>query len=155
MRAFLLILFCLLLATPPARSQGLIELDAGVGLFEAISFKAKFGKTIQVGIAQGFIGKYAFQSSAEIYYRLGSRFAPEENHPFYIMNGVGGTFLSTGYQNHMLTIYPRIGWSLYFSDHTGLNLDFGPCLFRVKDTDGSMDWSVSPSGSIHLFFRFL
>jgi hypothetical protein len=136
-------------------SQEKMELDIGAGFFEALSLKAKFGNNIQVGIGQGFVGKYAFHSCLELYYQRGRIRNPDRKIPFYIMGGVGSTFLSTGYQNHITTIYPRVGWSIRFSQRTGLNLDAGPCLFRTKDTDDSFNWSFVPSGSIHFFVKVL
>ncbi len=153
MRAYILILLCLVFSSTYTHSQGKFEFDVGAGFFEAISLKAKYGTNTQIGLAQGFIGTDPFQSSIELYYHFKRNVEPEKMSPFYLMGGLGSTFLSQKYQNHITTFYPRLGFTIRFSQTTGINLDIGYAFFQVRDTDGGYNYDSSLSGSIHFFIK--
>ena len=134
-------------------AQGKIETNVGIGFMEALSLKVKYGKKIQIGIGQGFAGKYIFQSSMEFYYHLGNKNEQIKRKSAYLMVGVGSTFLSQGYNDQITTFYPRYGVAISLSKRTGINLDIGPILILIKDTDGSSNWLPFISGSVHYYFK--
>lgn len=151
MKISILTILFLILAAPSLYSQGKFEFNVGVGFFEAISLKARYGEKMQIGLAQGFAGPDLFQSSVEFYYHFKSKSQPDKKTTLYIMAGLGSTFLSRHFTNRLVTTYPRLGFTFRFSKTTGLNLDFGPCLLRYRYTDRHS--VVTPSGSIHFFLK--
>ena len=153
MKSYILTMLFLAFFAADIYAQNKFEFNAGVGFSEAISLKAKYGNKMQIGLAQGFAGLDFYQSSIEFYYHFRSKTNPDRKLSFYLMGGLGTTFLSRHFNNHITTLYPRPGLTFRFSKVTGINLDFGPCLFFNKDTDGNYNRSFSSSGSVHFFIK--
>jgi len=157
MKTYIAITLFLIFGTTYTYSQSKFELNVGVGFWEAISLKAKYGDQLQIGLAQGFAGFDFYQSSIELYYHFNFNRKSDPNQTkllsLYVMGGVGTTYLSKKFQNHITNFYPRLGLTINFSKKTGINLDFGPCASRIRNTDGNYYWSHSPSGSVHFFIR--
>lgn len=152
MKTCLLTILFLTLSTH-TYAQNKFEFDLGVGFYEAISLKAKYGDKMQIGLAQGFAGLDLYQSSIEFYYHFRSFAEPDRRLSFYLMGGLGTTFLSRHFNDHITTLYPRPGLTLRFSKVTGINLDFGPCLIFNRDSDGRRYSYFTPSGSFHFFIK--
>jgi len=80
MKAFALTIFCFLLLNINGYSQNRFEADAGVGLFEALSLKVKYGNNFQVAVSQGFFQMSAWVTGFEAYYHFAgkSRFTDQK-----------------------------------------------------------------------------
>lgn len=145
------IALCFLYST--AYPQNKIEFDMGVGFLEALSLKVKYGEKIQLGIGQGFVGKFPFQTTIELYNHLEKKNELHKRMSFYLMGGIGSTFLSKGYNNGITDFYSRFGLTLRFSNRTGINFDIGPSLWAMKDTDDTYSYMFVPSAGIHFYFK--
>ena len=154
MKPFINIMAGLLLFISPAYSQSRLEADVSIGLFEALSVKAKYGDAIQVGVCQGFFDNSLWMTGIEVYRHFPGKQKDPGLYAYYIMGGFASTIVAKGYEPfEKMAFYPRIGKSFYFSEHLGANLDIGLALVLTDDGLGRYVGIPFPTGGIHLFLR--
>lgn len=147
----------LILSCQSLQAQGRFEISTGAGLFDGIFIKAKYGRTIQVGLSQDLVSQL-HTTGLEVYYRLPRKSAPGFPGPFYLLCGVSTTLFGKGYDTFEQSfIYPRIGRSFLIpgrSSRYGLNLDLGVAIHRYSNPpDGYITDFVPISGSLGFFYR--
>ena len=148
----------LLLSCNWLTAQGRFEISTGAGLFDGLFVKAKYGRTVQVGVSQDLVSQL-HTTGLEIYYRLPRKSTPGMPGPYYVMCGVSTTLLGKGYDTFEQSyIYPRIGRSFLIpgrSSRSGLNADLGVAIHRYANPPEGYITDISLiSGSIGFFYRF-
>ncbi|MFZ2341135.1 MAG: hypothetical protein WAW07_15615 [Bacteroidales bacterium] len=156
--AFALLMLTLALPLQSVHAQGRFEISTGAGLFDGIFLKAKYGRTVQVGLSQDLISQL-HTTGIEIYYRLPRRSAPGMPGPFYLMCGFSTTLFGEGYDAFGQSfIYPRTGRSFLIpgrSSRFGLNADLGIAIQRhTNPPEGYITEIVPIPGSQGFFHRF-
>lgn len=135
-------------------SQGKVEADLGIGLFEGISLKVKYGKNVQIALCQGYAQRSFWMTGIEGYYHFAGLSRLTDQKTFFIMMGFSSTLFAGGYSSfEKIVIYSRIGKTLNFTDRSGLNLDVGAGVLMAADIDGYHP-SMVPTFGIHYFMRF-
>jgi len=154
MKIPLFILLCFLIFISHVSSQNKVEADMGVGLFEGISLKVKYGNNIQLALCQGIAQKSFWMTGVEGYYHFAGLSKHLDQRTFYAMMGLSGTLFASGYDNfEKIVWYTRLGKTFNFSKKSGLNLDAGAGILSADDIDGYHS-SVIPTFGIHYFIRF-
>ena len=147
------IIICLFVFAHFGFSQSKFEVDAGVGLFEALSVKAKYGDTLKIGIYQGFAFGNRWMTGVEGYYYFTDKSKYEDTRTFYMMSGISSTVFAQGYkQFEKIIFYYRFGKSIHFTPKVGIDADVGLALVMTDDFNG---YAVIPfpTFGVHLFFR--
>ena len=139
-------------------AQSRFEISTGAGLFDGVFLKAKYGRTVQVGLSQDMLTQLR-TTGLEIYYRLPRKSAPGMPGPFHLMCGVSTTLFGKGYDTFEQSfIYPRIGRSFLIpgrSSRFGLNADLGIAINRrTNPPEGYITDFVPISASAGFFYRF-
>jgi len=155
-RAILLLTLLLSRISLPAQSR--FEISTGAGLFDGIFIKAKYGRTVQVGLSQDLVSQL-HTTGLEIYYLLPRKSGRGVSGPYYLMCGVSTTLFGKGYDTFEQSfIYPRVGRSFLFpgrSSKYGLNADIGFAIHRYSDPPEGYITDLFPiSGSLGFFCRF-
>lgn len=148
----------LLLSWTSLQAQGRFEISTGAGLFDGIFIKAKFGRTVQIGLSQDLLSQL-HTTGLELYYRLPRKSAPGMPGPFYLMCGVSTTLFGEGYDTFEQSfIYPRIGRSFLIPGKTsryGVNADLGFAIHRYSNPPDGYITDIFPiSCSMGFFYRF-
>lgn len=152
-KAFISLLFCLLLCNSFIFSQGKVEADVGLGLFEGISLKVKYGKNNQIALCQGYAQGSLWMTAIEGYYHYAGQSRYTDQRTFYGMTGFSSTLFAGGYENFEKIIwYSRLGTTLNFSGKSGLHIDAGAGILWADDIDG-YHTSLVPTFGIHYFRR--
>lgn len=157
--AFRFIAFCIILLPAIAlQSQNRLEISTGVGFFDGVFVKAKYGNRIEIGISQDLVTQL-HATGLEIYYRIPRKYEPSVPGPFYLMCGFSTTLFGRGYDTFEKSfLYPRLGRSFILSRRSGragLNIDFGVTLLRSTDPpEGYITDFIPFSGSAGFFYRF-
>jgi len=148
------LLFSFILFNELGYSQNKVEADLGVGLFEGIGLKVKYGNNIQIAICQGFAQGSFWMTGVEGYYHFAGLSKHMDQRTFYVMMGLSSTLFAGGYSNfEKIIIYSRLGKTFNFSKKSGLNFDAGAGILMADDIDGYHS-SVVPTFGIHYFRRF-
>lgn len=154
LKIYVLLLFCFLFGNKLIYSQNKAEADIGVGLFEGISLKIKYGNNAQVALCQGFAQRSFWMTGVEGYYRFGGLSKHLDQRIFYIMMGLSSTLFAGGYDSFEKIIwYSRLGKTFNFSKKSGLNFDIGAGILSADDIDGYHS-TLAPTFGIHYFRRF-
>lgn len=148
------ILFCILIFNGLVYSQNKVEADLGVGLFEGISLKVKYGNNVQIALCQGYAQRSFWMTGVEGYYHFAGLSKHFEQRTFYVMTGLSSTLFAGGYDSFEKIIwYSRLGKAFNFSEKSGLNIDVGAGILSADDIDGYHS-SMVPTFGIHYFRRF-
>ena len=154
MKIPVLLLFCFLLFNNLVYSQNKVEADIGVGLFEGISLKVKYGNNAQIALCQGFAQRSFWMTGVEGYYHFAGLSKHVDQRTFYVLVGISATLFASGYDSfEKIILYSRIGKTINFSKKSGLNLDVGAGILWADDIDGYHS-SMVPTFGIHYFRRF-
>jgi len=153
-----ILVITLLLSSHYVQAQTRFEISTGAGLFDGVFLKAKYGRTVQVGLSQDLVSQL-HTTGLEFYYRLPRKSAPGMPGPFYLMCGVSTTLFGEGYETFEQSfIYPRIGRSFLIpgkSSRYGLNADLGFAIHRYPNPPEGYITDIFPiSGSLGFFYRF-
>lgn len=149
-----LIIFCFLLSNHLVYSQNKVETNVGLGLFEGISLKIKYGNNIQIALCQGYAQGSFWMTGVEGYYHFGGLSKYLDQRTFYVMTGLSSTLFAGGYDNFEKIIwYIRLGKTFNFSEKSGLNIDVGAGALMADDIDGYHTSGV-PTFGVHYFRRF-
>jgi len=156
--AFALMVLTMAIPVLSVHAQSRFEISTGAGLFDGVFLKAKYGRTVQVGLSQDMLTQLR-TTGLEIYYRLPRKSAPGMPGPFYLMCGVSTTLFGKGYDTFEQSfIYPRIGRSFLIpgrSSRFGLNADLGIAINRrTNPPEGYITDFVPISASAGFFYRF-
>ncbi|MCU0457480.1 MAG: hypothetical protein MUE37_00125 [Bacteroidales bacterium] len=148
----------ILLPAIALEAQNRLEISTGVGFFDGVFVKAKYGNRLEIGISQDLVSQL-HTTGLEIYYRIPRRYEPANPGPFYIMCGFSTTFFGKGYDTFEKSfIYPRMGRSFILSRRSGragLNIDLGVSFLRSTNPPGDYITDFIPfSGSAGFFYRF-
>jgi hypothetical protein len=104
------ILLCFLICNGQVFSQNKVEADLGVGLFEGISLKVKYGNNVQVALCQGIAQKSFWMTGVEGYYHFAGISKHIEQRTFYMMMGFSSTLFAGGYDSfEKIVWYSRLG----------------------------------------------
>ena len=154
MKIPVLLLFCFLLFNNLVYSQNKVEADLGVGLFEGISLKVKYGNNVQLALCQGFAQSSFWMTGVEGYYHFAGLTKHLDQRTFYALMGISGTLFAGGYDSfEKIILYSRIGKTFNFTKKSGLNFDIGAGILWADDIDGYHS-SMVPTFGIHYFRRF-
>ena len=154
MKIPVVILFCILIFNGLVYSQNKVEADIGLGLFEGISLKVKYGNNVQVALCQGFAQRSFWMTGIEGYYHFAGVSKHLDQRTFYVMTGLSSTLFAGGYDSFEKIIwYSRLGKTFNFSGKSGLNIDVGAGILSADDIDGYHS-SMVPTFGIHYFRRF-
>lgn len=153
MKKSALLAIMLFIATQLAFPQGKYEGSFGVTVNEGWGFKFRYGNNLQFGVSQIFYQGSPLLTGIEICGHFAGKQMYGTQKAFYLLAGAGSTIFAKGYSTFEKTvIYPRVGRTINFTGHLGLNLDLGIDLLFDKALTGSL--SVFPTGSANFFFRF-
>jgi hypothetical protein len=154
MKIPVLFLFSFMVCSSFVYSQSKVEADLGVGLFEGISLKVKYGNNTQIALCQGFAQGSFWMTGVEGHYHFVGLSKHIDQRTFYIMMGLSSTLFAGGYNSfEKIMLYSRLGKTFNFSNKSGLNIDVGAGILWADDIDGYHP-SVAPTFGIHYFRRF-
>ena len=154
MKLPVLLLLCFMLFNVPLYSQSLVEADLGIGLFEGLSLKVKYGNNLQIALCQGFAQKSFWMTGVEGYYHFAGFSKHVDQQTFYVMMGLSSTLFAGGYDSFEKIIwYSRFGKTFNFSGKSGLNIDAGAGILWADDIDGYHP-GFTPTFGVHYFRRF-
>jgi hypothetical protein len=148
------LLFIFLIFNSHLYSQNKVEADIGIGLFEGISLKVKYGNNAHIALCQGFAQRSFWMTGIEGYYHFADVSKHLDQRTFYVMMGLSSTLFAGGYDNfEKIVLYSRLGKTFNFSEKSGLNIDVGGGVLMADDIYGYHSSGI-PTFGIHYFRRF-